>query len=150
MVSLWLNPFLSSHYLKHNYNLRNTLNNQMLKFHRIIALFAFVSTFASGTIAQGGLFDLRRNKDPKTWEELTDKILAGQTSDSNMVMAIYKWITENISYDYKSYMSGEPIRFQSPQRVYERRSTTCTGYSNLMVSMLCAEAQHAPVIPISW
>lgn len=122
--------------LKHNYNLRQPLNYHMSKFHRIIALLAFVSTFASGANCQGGLFDLRRNKEPKTWEELTDKILSGQTNDSARVIAIYKWITENISYDYKSYMSGEPIRFQSPQRVYERRSTTCTGYSNLMVSML--------------
>lgn len=108
----------------------------MLKFHRSISQIAFVMTFATSAIAQGGLFDLRRNKEPKTWEELTDKILSGQTSDSAKVMTIYKWITENISYDYKSYMSGEPIRFQSPQRVYQRRSTTCTGYSNLMVSML--------------
>jgi hypothetical protein len=109
----------------------------MTNYRQFISLFAFVLVFAGSVLAQGGgLFDLRRNKEPKTWEELTDKILAGQDGDSARVMVVYKWITENISYDYKSYMSGEPIRFQSPQRVFERRTTTCTGYSNLMVSML--------------
>lgn len=136
-VLLWFISAFCYDDLKHNYNLRETLNNIMAKYHRSITLIAFVMALATDAIAQGGgLFDLRRKKEPKTWEELTDKILLNQNGDSARVMVIYRWITENISYDYKSYMSGEPVRFQSPQRVYERRSTTCTGYSNLMVSML--------------
>ncbi len=77
-----------------------------------------------------------RDKEPKTWEDMAVKLSTGSTSDSLKVLSIYKWITENISYDYSAYMSGQPIRYQSPELVYARRKTTCTGYSNLMVSML--------------
>lgn len=77
-----------------------------------------------------------RKKEAKTWEEQSVKLSAPFTTDSQKVLAIYTWITENISYDYSSYMSGQPIRFQSPERVFNRKRTTCTGYSNLMVAML--------------
>jgi len=77
-----------------------------------------------------------RKKEAKTWEEQSVKLSAPFTTDSQKVLAVYTWITENISYDYSSYMSGQPIRYQSHDRVYYRKRTTCTGYSNLLVAML--------------
>lgn len=76
------------------------------------------------------------NKEPQTVEELTVLVTKDASGDSAKVMAIYTWITHNVSYDYAVYMSGQPIRFQSPELVFKRKRTTCTGYSNLMVAML--------------
>jgi transglutaminase-like putative cysteine protease len=79
---------------------------------------------------------LFRSKEPQTVQELTASLTSGVSGDSAKVMAIYTWITHNVSYDYAVYMSGQPIRFQSPELVFKRKRTTCTGYSNLMVAML--------------
>lgn len=78
----------------------------------------------------------KNKKEPEIVKELTESLLSGITNDSLKVLKIYKWITNNISYDYSGYMSGEPIRYQSPELVCRKRKTTCTGYSNLMVEML--------------
>ncbi len=64
------------------------------------------------------------------------KITKDATSDSLKIEAIYTWITNNIAYDYTSFLSGEPYAFQSPEKVLSRRKTTCTGYVNLMQAML--------------
>ncbi len=64
--------------------------------------------------------------------ELTQNL----NSDSAKIRAIYTWVTSNINYDYRSFMSGEPYRYQSAELVFYRRRTTCTGFTNLMVAML--------------
>jgi hypothetical protein len=94
----------------------------------------FLSSFLS--FGQTKVRWINRDKEPKSLEELLTKLNEGQSNDSAKVMSVYKWITGNISYDYRSYMSGQPIRHQSPQLVFKRRKTTCTGYSNLMVYLL--------------
>jgi len=85
---------------------------------------------------QNGIGFLNRNKEPETVKELSESLIAGLSNDSLKVLQIYKWITHNVSYDYTAYMSGQPIRYQSPELVMKRHLTTCTGYSNLMVAML--------------
>lgn len=77
-----------------------------------------------------------KEKEPKTVKELATKLVAGKANDSLKVDAIYSWITKNISYDYAVFMSGQPLRLQTPEIVFRRRKTTCTGYSNLMVYLL--------------
>lgn len=101
---------------------------------RIFLLTFFLSSFLS--FGQTKVRWINRDKEPKSLEELLTKLTEGQPNDSAKVMSVYKWITGNISYDYGSYMSGQPIRHQSPQLVFKRRKTTCTGYSNLMVYLL--------------
>lgn len=101
---------------------------------RIFLLTFFLSSFLS--FGQTKVRWINRDKEPKSLEELLTKLNEGQSNDSAKVMSVYKWITGNISYDYRSYMSGQPFRHQSPQLVFKRRKTTCTGYSNLMVYLL--------------
>lgn len=99
--------------------------------------FIFLFLFLSNSGFSQDFFDFfKREKEPETVEEMTHSLVAGLSDDSLKVMKIYKWITGNVSYDYNVYMSGQPIRYQSAELVYRRRKTTCTGYSNLMVSML--------------
>jgi hypothetical protein len=102
---------------------------------RVAAIVLFLSLSAS-VFSQEMFSFFNREKEPETVEELTNKLVAGISNDSLKVRKIYTWITSNVSYDYNVYMSGQPIRYQSPELVYRRRKTTCTGYSNLMVSML--------------
>jgi hypothetical protein len=101
---------------------------------RIFLLTFFLSSFLS--FGQTKVRWINRDKEPKSLEELLIKLNEGQSNDSAKLMSVYKWITGNISYDYRSYMSGQPFRHQSPQLVFKRRKTTCTGYSNLMVYLL--------------
>lgn len=92
-------------------------------------------TFFEGR-AQNSIGLLNRNREPETVKELSESLVVGLSNDSLKVLQIYKWITSNVSYDYSAYMSGQPIRYQSPELVFKRKLTTCTGYSNLMVEML--------------
>ena len=101
---------------------------------RFFLLTFFFSSFLS--FGQTKVRWINRDKEPKSLEELLTKLTEGQSNDSAKVMSVYKWITGNISYDYRSYMSGQPFRYQSPELVFKRRTTTCTGYSNLMVYLL--------------
>lgn len=103
--------------------------------YRLHILFCFV-LLANAVVAQKSGKRIFRNKTPETVKDLAVSLTQGETNDSIKVLKIYQWITSNISYDYSAYMSGEPIRYQSPELVYRRRKTTCTGYSNLMVEML--------------
>jgi hypothetical protein len=101
---------------------------------RFFLLTFFISSFLS--FGQTKVRWINHDKEPKSLEELLTKLNEVQASDSAKVMSVYKWITGNISYDYRSYMSGQPFRYQSPELVFKRRITTCTGYSNLMVYLL--------------
>jgi hypothetical protein len=101
---------------------------------RFFLLTFFMTSFLS--FGQTKVRWINRDKEPKKLEELLTKLNEGKTNDSAKVMSVYKWITGNISYDYRSYMSGQPFRYQSPELVFNRRTTTCTGYSNLMVYLL--------------
>jgi hypothetical protein len=83
-----------------------------------------------------GFFAQKKEKEPDNFEALTLKLTKNATSDSAKVFEIYTWITNNIQYDYRAFMSGEPYRYQSPELVFAKRKTTCTGYTNLMVAML--------------
>ena len=105
-----------------------------MKIFRFTLLFLFV--LLSDVVSAQQKVKLFGNKEPQTVKELTSCLTQNVSGDSSKVMAIYKWITHNVSYDYAVYMSGQPIRYQSPELVFKRKRTTCTGYSNLMVAML--------------
>ncbi|MES2589513.1 MAG: transglutaminase-like domain-containing protein [Bacteroidota bacterium] len=72
----------------------------------------------------------------ETFESVAKELVLNKNSDSLKILAIYEWVTSNIVYDYRAFKSGEPYRFQSPELVFAKRKTTCSGYSNLMVAML--------------
>lgn len=100
-----------------------------LAFRNVLFFIVLTCFFSSSSFAQ-------RKKGKQTLDELILSLNATAKSDSAKIHNIYSWVVTNISYDYKTYMSGEPIRFQSPLMVYEKRKTTCTGYSNLLIYML--------------
>jgi hypothetical protein len=72
----------------------------------------------------------------KSIESLTNYLVKDQGNDSLKAVRIYKWITHNIAYDYKSLMTGKPLRYNSATQVLKSKRTICQGYSILMVRML--------------
>ncbi len=57
--------------------------------------------------------------------------LAGPaTSDLEKARAIYRWITDNVSYDFQGYLSKK-YGDQSAGAVLTRRTAVCAGYANL-------------------
>jgi hypothetical protein len=58
-------------------------------------------------------------------------------SDEEKVRAIFRWITENISYDVEGYFSGHTT--SDCGKVLESRSSVCGGYSSLFET-LCKKA----------
>lgn len=115
------------------YNYCNLNRGVSTKCVYILLFFMLSST---QVVAQNSFKFFWQPDEPENVEELTKSLTASIADDSTKVVAIYKWITNNVSYDYSAFMSGEPLRYQSPELVFRRRKTTCTGYSNLMVEML--------------
>jgi hypothetical protein len=106
-----------------------------LKMNKKLVFLTLLLQFIS---CWNGLFAQKKEKEPDNFEALALKLTKHATSDSTKVYEIYTWITNNIQYDYRAFMSGEPYRYQSPELVFTKRKTTCTGYTNLMVGMLKA------------
>lgn len=70
-------------------------------------------------------------------EEISDKICEGMTDDYDKAFAIFKWIAENIYYDYDASHSSVTTETLSLSHVLEVHRTVCGGFSNLFAA-LCA------------
>ena len=58
----------------------------------------------------------------------------GLHSDTEKVRAIYRWITDRISYDANAFLSGR-MEDMSVDDVMKKRLSVCFGYSNLFEKM---------------
>jgi hypothetical protein len=56
------------------------------------------------------------------------------TSDEEKARSLYRWITENITYDLDSYFSGHPTGGNAETALKERKAV-CDGYSGLFETM---------------
>ncbi|MBI4311936.1 MAG: hypothetical protein HY681_09150, partial [Chloroflexi bacterium] len=55
-------------------------------------------------------------------------------SDVEKTRAIYRWITENIAYDFPAYLSGD-YGDQRAEVVLKRRTAVCAGYAELFKAL---------------
>lgn len=92
----------------------------------------------------------------------TDSLTAGKATDKDKVMAIYDWVSRNITYDYTAYEywlmddRGEYLTDEQdfritkagdPFYVYAQKTAICGGYANLC--WLMASIAGVPVAYIS-
>src|ERR1041385_7795700 len=49
---------------------------------------------------------------------LADTLTLRVSTDSEKVRAIYYWIAQNISYDWKAFAAGTPVRFTGDEEDY--------------------------------
>ena len=55
--------------------------------------------------------------------------------DKAKVKLIYKWVAENIEYDYVNYKANNPVDCE-PANVLIDKKTVCSGYARLFTSLL--------------
>ena len=68
------------------------------------------------------------------------------TSDEERARSLYRWITENITYDLDSYFSGH-LTGGNAETALKKRKAVCDGYSGLFETM--AHASGLEVVKIS-
>ena len=61
--------------------------------------------------------------------------ISSNMSNEVKVYLTYKWVAENIEYDYEKYISGEPVECEV-DKVYENKKTVSSGYAKLFTKLL--------------
>ena len=56
-------------------------------------------------------------------------------NDKEKVYLIYKWVAENIEYDYENYKNNQPVEYE-PAQVLTNKKTVCSGYARLFTKLL--------------
>jgi transglutaminase/protease-like cytokinesis protein 3 len=81
-----------------------------------------------------------------TVEKLTISLTEKLNNDSLKVVAIYNWITDNVSYDryFRKRLEGDTTLYQEPNNVVIRKKAVCIGYAKLLKEMcrLCHIESH--------
>lgn len=107
---------------------------QMSKlFYKSLLFLLVIGTFFSAT-AQENKGKLVR----KDVAKLTAKVIANADSERQKVVAIHKWITHNIAYDFKKF-SGRNYDRTGTKSILRKRKAICLGYTDLFNEM-CAYA----------
>jgi Transglutaminase-like superfamily len=72
-----------------------------------------------------------------TVEKLSLSLTENQGNDSLKVVAIYNWITSNVSYDryFRRRLEGDTTLYQEPYNVVIRKKAICIGYAKLVNEM---------------
>lgn len=83
--------------------------------------------------------------DPVT--DLTDRLVKGVIDDVEKTYLIYKWITDNISYDVDT-LSKKIVRVStpSPLKVVTTLKSQCDGYAQLFYTMAKRASLNAEII----
>jgi len=68
-------------------------------------------------------------------ESLTEYLIEPAETDLEKVRVIYRWITDNISYDTEAYFSGRRAE-TSPAGVLRTGKSVCAGYAGLFKNLL--------------
>lgn len=68
------------------------------------------------------------------------------SSDKAAVRGIYVWLTNNITYDVKSFMRGRPVESE-PEAVLANKIAVCHGYSRLFKALCDEMGIQSEIIP---
>lgn len=84
---------------------------------------------------------------PDPVSDLADRLVKGVNDDLEKTYILYKWITENISYDTAT-LREKMQRFStpSPQRVISSLKAQCDGYAQLFYTMAKRAGLNAEII----
>ncbi len=77
---------------------------------------------------------------------LSDEIVQDAKSEYGKVFLLYKWIVENIYYDYDAYYGRSSVD-TSVSDVLANRRSVCEGYANLLQALI--QAQGIPCIKVA-
>ncbi|MFH0734512.1 MAG: transglutaminase domain-containing protein [bacterium] len=66
---------------------------------------------------------------------LTNYLIKPAKSDLEKIRAIFRWITDNISYDTESYFSGNIQNAGNYDYAFKNRKSVCSGYGGLFAVM---------------
>lgn len=83
---------------------------------------------------------------PDDIRTLSDRLCKGMDNDYDRVLALHKWVTENIYYNYPA-LKDYSQRHDSIQEAYDHRNCVCVGFAHLMQSLCWA--QGIPAVRIS-
>lgn len=74
--------------------------------------------------------------------------IASTLDEQDKVYFIYKWVAENIEYDYENYKAKKSVDC-IPANVLTNRKTVCSGYARLFTHLLkCLNYDEAKIINI--
>lgn len=64
------------------------------------------------------------------------ELCAGKTDNISKIAAIFKWITDNISYDNQLAATAPKTYYPDPDTTYSKKTGICYDYASLMAAML--------------
>ena len=70
---------------------------------------------------------------------VSDEICKGLTNNHDKVFAIYKWVTENLYYDYDYFYGKRDLIHYKADDVLDCHLTVCAGYADLLKELLWAQ-----------
>ncbi|MBE9466732.1 MAG: hypothetical protein IMY72_00255 [Bacteroidetes bacterium] len=71
----------------------------------------------------------------RTVKNLSDYLIKPSKNDSEKVRAFYVWITENITYDVKTFFNQTKNKKVTATEVLTKRKAVCEGYSTLFMAL---------------
>lgn len=77
---------------------------------------------------------------------LAKTIMEGASNDRDRAYRLYRWLSENITYDVEALSAAE-IPAQDADTVLEKRNAVCAGYANLFQAMAVAVGLESQVVP---
>lgn len=85
------------------------------------------------------------SRDTSSVARLASYLRSGATHEREVARAIFRWITENVTYDFAAYMSGQLGAIAAPE-VLRTRSTVCSGYANLFAALAAGAGLETLVV----
>lgn len=83
---------------------------------------------------------------PAEIRTLSDKIVGSETDDYKKLLAIHRWVAQNISYDNDG-LNGKSAVVYSALEVLHAKKSVCAGYANLAQALI--QAQGIPCMQTS-
>lgn len=78
---------------------------------------------------------------------LSNEICAGIDSDYDRAHAIFRWVAENVTYDYENFYGRKSTLSNTAEEVLDSRLAVCAGYTRLTQALL--QAQGIPALYVS-
>ncbi len=77
--------------------------------------------------------------------KLAREITKNETTTAGKLRAVYRWVTGNISYDYKTFFSGQ-LSHTTALDVLDNKQDICEGYAKLTTALLRAVGIPARIV----
>jgi hypothetical protein len=68
-------------------------------------------------------------------QAVTAALVKGLKDDHERMYAVYRWVSQNIEYDVRSYLTGNLLSASGAQHTFKTGVAVCDGFSDLVVEM---------------